>query len=75
MNQQTTFVLWIQAQLLRMVLQKTMVATKDLVLSLTGNWIRWDRQTDAMLISSPPCILKLANNQMFPYHKLFATSA
>lgn len=58
-----------------MVLRKATVDTKDLVHSLIGNWIRWDRQTDAILISSSPCIPKLANNQMLAYNKVFATSA
>jgi len=75
MNQQTTFVLWIQTQLLQTVLRKTMVDTKDLVRSLRRNWIRWDRLTDTILISSSPCIPKLANNQMLAYNKVFATSA
>lgn len=77
MNQQTTFVLWIQTQVLQMVLRKTTVDTKALVLSLTGSWIRWDRQTDAILISSHPlhAFQSFANNQMLACNKVFAASA
>lgn len=70
MNQQITFVLWIQIQVLQTVLRRTMVDTKDLVHSLIGSWIRWDKQTDAILISPSPCIPKLANNEMLAYNSI-----